>query len=90
MRVPSAAARERIVQRLTEIEKAGGDGTLTVARSAQLNVSSLGKIMFPESGSSKGDLMRYYTAVAPFLLPLLADRPLSLKRPNPKRVVTRL
>jgi bifunctional non-homologous end joining protein LigD len=41
------------------------------------------KIYFPESGYTKGDLIRYYDAVAPLILPHLKNRPLSLKRyPN--------
>jgi bifunctional non-homologous end joining protein LigD len=41
------------------------------------------KIYYPEDGYTKGDLLAYYDAVAPLLLPHLKDRPLSLKRyPN--------
>ncbi|MEO7966733.1 MAG: hypothetical protein ABIT38_22775, partial [Gemmatimonadaceae bacterium] len=40
----------------------------------------LGKVYFPEVGRTKGDVMRYYVRAAPFLLPLMADRPLILKR----------
>ena len=48
-----------------------------------LDVSSLGKVFFPGDGVTKGDLMRYYTRVSPYLLPAVADRPLVLKRfPN--------
>jgi len=48
-----------------------------------LHVSSLDKVFFDDAGITKGDVMRYYARVAPLLLPLLADRPLILKRyPN--------
>ena len=41
------------------------------------------KIYYPEDGYTKGDLLAYYDAVAPLMLPHLKDRPLSLKRyPN--------
>ncbi|MGE5100416.1 MAG: non-homologous end-joining DNA ligase, partial [Deltaproteobacteria bacterium] len=41
------------------------------------------KLFFPESGITKGDLMRYYATVAPVLLPVVEDRPLVLRRyPN--------
>ena len=43
-------------------------------------MSSLDKIVFPDSGITKGDVMRYYTLMAPVLLPLIKDRPLVLKR----------
>ena len=67
-------------QQLASIERGGGDGTLSIARGTQLNVSSLGKIYFPADGFTKGDLMRYYARVASHILPVIADRPLVLKR----------
>lgn len=65
---------------LDAIEHAGGAGTVKVARGATLDVSSLDKVFFPKEGYTKGDLMRYYARVARYLLPLIADRPLVLKR----------
>jgi len=48
-----------------------------------LKFTNLDKLYFPEDGYSKRDLLNYYHAVAPLLLPHLKDRPLSLKRyPN--------
>ena len=38
------------------------------------------KVFFPNDGYTKGDLLQYYTAVAPQLLPIIRDRPLALKR----------
>ena len=38
------------------------------------------KVFFPKPGYTKGDLITYYTAMAPFILPYLKDRPLSLLR----------
>ena len=36
-----------------------------------------------EAASPKGDLLRYYATVAPLILPVVADRPLVMKRfPN--------
>ena len=65
---------------LRAIEREGGDGELSFGRGAALPVSSLGKAFFPDAGISKGDLMRYYTRVAPVLLPVIEDRALVLKR----------
>jgi bifunctional non-homologous end joining protein LigD len=49
----------------------------------KLKFTNLDKIYFPDDGYTKGDLIRYYDAVAPLILPHLKDRPLSLKRyPN--------
>jgi bifunctional non-homologous end joining protein LigD len=48
-----------------------------------LSLSNLDKVMYPAVGFTKGELIDYYTRVAPALLPHLRDRPLTLKRyPN--------
>lgn len=72
-----------IVEQLNEIEESGGDGRLEIARGVALDVSNLGKVFFPKKKLTKGDLLRYYATVAPLILPVMADRPLVLKRfPN--------
>ena len=38
------------------------------------------KVLWPETGTTKGDLLAYYLAVAPVLLPYLEQRPLTLGR----------
>jgi len=38
------------------------------------------KVLFPEDGITKGDLARYYEAVAPILLPHLRGRPVTMER----------
>lgn len=38
------------------------------------------RLLFPRAGLTKGDLIDYYEAVAPWILPYLADRPLVLTR----------
>jgi bifunctional non-homologous end joining protein LigD len=49
----------------------------------QLSLSNLDKVMYPEVGFTKGQVIDYYTRIAPVLLPHLRDRPLTLKRyPN--------
>jgi bifunctional non-homologous end joining protein LigD len=49
----------------------------------RLSLSNLDKVMYPTTGFTKGQLIDYYTRVAPVLLPHLRDRPLTLKRyPN--------
>jgi bifunctional non-homologous end joining protein LigD len=60
----------RETKRATEIEVEGR--TLKLTRSA--------KVMYPRTGFTKGDLIDYYAAVAPVLLPHLAGRPLTLTR----------
>jgi bifunctional non-homologous end joining protein LigD len=49
----------------------------------RLSLSNLDKVMYPATGFTKGQVIDYYTRVAPVLLPHLRDRPLTLKRyPN--------
>jgi bifunctional non-homologous end joining protein LigD len=49
----------------------------------RLTLSNLGKVLYPEAGFHKGEVIDYYTRIAAALLPHLADRPLTVKRyPN--------
>jgi bifunctional non-homologous end joining protein LigD len=45
-----------------------------------LKLTNREKVMYPRSGFTKGELIDYYAAIAPVLLPHLAGRPLTLKR----------
>lgn len=45
-----------------------------------VETSNEDKVLFPDGGISKGDLIDYYQAVADVILPHLADRPLTLQR----------
>jgi bifunctional non-homologous end joining protein LigD len=45
-----------------------------------LALSNLDKVLWPNDGITKGDLIAYYRAVAPWLLPHVKDRPLTLER----------
>ena len=65
---------------LSAIERGEGDGEVSLGRGVTLHVSSLGKSFFPKAAVTKGALMRYYTRVAPFLLPEIEGRALVLKR----------
>jgi bifunctional non-homologous end joining protein LigD len=49
----------------------------------QVAFSNLEKVFFPELGLTKGDVIAYYRRIAPYILPHLRDRPLTLRRwPN--------
>ena len=37
------------------------------------------KVLFPEDGITKGDLIRYYQRIGPRMLPYLKGRPLALR-----------
>jgi bifunctional non-homologous end joining protein LigD len=48
-----------------------------------LKLSNLDKPFWPDEGITKGDLLAYYRAVAPVLIPHLKDRPFTMRRyPN--------
>ena len=63
-------------------EKAG-EKVLVEVDGHRLSLSNLGKVLYPETGFTKGEVIDYYTRIAPVLLPHLAHRPLTVKRyPN--------
>jgi bifunctional non-homologous end joining protein LigD len=43
-------------------------------------ISHPDRVLFPESGATKGDLAAWYAAIAPLMLPFAGGRPLSLVR----------
>jgi bifunctional non-homologous end joining protein LigD len=48
-----------------------------------LKLSNLDKVFYPQTGFTKGQVVDYYTRVAPAILPHLQGRPLTMKRyPN--------
>lgn len=48
-----------------------------------VSLSNLDKVMYPEGGFTKGQVIDYYTRVARYILPHLKDRPITMKRfPN--------
>jgi bifunctional non-homologous end joining protein LigD len=69
-----------IEAQLRAIERGDGEGELSFGRGVTLHVSSLAKPYFPKAGVTKGAVMRYYTRVAPMLLPEIDGRALVLKR----------
>ena len=46
----------------------------------ELTFSNLDKVLWPQDGYTKGDLIAYYSSVARWLIPHLRDRPLTLER----------
>ena len=55
-------------------------------KNEQLHLTSLDKVYWPDEGITKGDLIEYYKTMAPYILPYLKNRPLSLKR-NPNGIL---
>ncbi|PLS75304.1 MAG: ATP-dependent DNA ligase [Actinobacteria bacterium] len=60
-----------------------GTATRVSVGGRELSLSNLDKVLYPQAGFTKGQVIGYYQAIAPALLPHLAGRPLTLKRyPN--------
>lgn len=48
-----------------------------------LRLTNLDKVLYPETGTTKAEVIDYYTRIAPLILPQLAGRPVTRKRwPN--------
>lgn len=54
--------------------------TTTEVDGRKLQLSNLDKILYPENGFTKGQVIDFYIRIAPVLLPHLKDRPVTLKR----------
>ncbi len=52
----------------------------TTVDGRELKLSNLGKVLYPQTGFTKGDVISYYAAIAPVLLGHLAGRPLTVTR----------
>jgi bifunctional non-homologous end joining protein LigD len=72
-----------VVEQLRALEDARKDGTLVLPGDLRLGVTNPAKPFWPKLKLTKGDLLRYYATVAPYILPAVEDRPLVMKRfPN--------
>src|SRR5581483_3454927 len=79
----AAGGSDDLLDQLKAIESTRRDGILTLPDGSKLTVTNLHKIFWPKQRFTKGDLFRYYVRAAPYLLPVVADRPLVMKRyPN--------
>ncbi len=55
------------------------ESTMVEVDGKSLRLTHLSKVMFPEDGFTKAELLFYYQPVAPPLLPHLRGQPLTLK-----------
>jgi bifunctional non-homologous end joining protein LigD len=58
----------------------GGQGVRVRVEDRVLTVTNLDKVLYPEAGFTKGQVIDYYLRIAPVLLPHIAGRPLTMKR----------
>jgi len=56
------------------------DRAYAVVDGREIKVSNLDKVLYPTVGFTKRDVIAYFNAIAPFVLPHLEGRPLTLKR----------
>jgi bifunctional non-homologous end joining protein LigD len=57
-----------------------GEATTVRVEGRLLKLSNLDKVLYPEQGFTKAEVIDYYSRVAPVLLPRLAGRPATLRR----------
>lgn len=81
--VETSVSVTTLLAQLDRIQGGSGNGTLQLPRDERLEVTNLRKVFWPALKLTKGDLFRHYVRVAQVILPVLADRPLVMKRyPN--------
>jgi bifunctional non-homologous end joining protein LigD len=72
-----------VIEQLRALEDAKKDGVIELPTGERLGVTNLAKVFWPGQKLTKGDLLRYYAQVSHLILPVVADRPLVMKRfPN--------
>lgn len=57
-----------------------GPGQIVQVDGRRLRVTNLDKVVYPDTGTTKGEVIAYYSAIAPLILPLLDGRPVTRKR----------
>ena len=76
-------AAGKLLARLEELERSERRSTLVLSDGGRVPVGNLHKVFWPAGGVTKGELVRFYLRMAPYLLRVVADRPLVMKRfPN--------
>ncbi len=83
---PAGAAETRAADPedlFQEVSRLPDAGLAVLIEGRRLKLSNWDKVLFPQTGFTKGNLIAYYSRIAPAVLPHLRDRPLTLKRyPN--------
>ncbi|MFZ6992936.1 ATP-dependent DNA ligase [Curtobacterium sp. RRHDQ66] len=54
--------------------------TTVLVGDRRVALTNLDKVMYPETGTTKGRVIEYYTRVAPWMIPHVKDRPVTRKR----------
>jgi bifunctional non-homologous end joining protein LigD len=78
-----SASSGALIEQLRFLEDAKREAFITLPDGQELKVTNLHKVFWPTLKLTKGDVFRYYAQVAPYILPVVADRPMVMKRfPN--------
>jgi bifunctional non-homologous end joining protein LigD len=81
--IPKKKDIDAIVEQLDFLEKARKNGRISLPGGDTLEVTNLHKIFWPAIKKTKGDLIRHYAKISPYILPVVDNRPLVMKRlPN--------
>ncbi|SFR68750.1 ATP-dependent DNA ligase LigD ligase module /ATP-dependent DNA ligase LigD phosphoesterase module /ATP-dependent DNA ligase LigD polymerase module [Agromyces sp. CF514] len=59
---------------------AEGERQLVEVDGRRLRLTNLDKVMYPETGMTKGEVIAYYAEIAPVMVPLVAGRPVTRLR----------
>src|SRR5215207_1588463 len=59
---------------------AEGSRQLVEVDGRRLRLTNLDKVMYPETGMTKGEVISYYAEIAPAMVPLVVGRPVTRKR----------
>jgi bifunctional non-homologous end joining protein LigD len=82
-RTPEPQNLESVLDQLTTLERTRRDGQIQLPNGDALKVTNLAKLYWPKLGITKGELLRYYVEASPYLLAVVDDRPMVMKRfPN--------
>ncbi|HEX5309367.1 MAG TPA: DNA ligase D [Solirubrobacteraceae bacterium] len=80
VREPLASTRPADARAFIPASGTKGSAVEMECEGRALKLTNLNKILYPKTGFTKRDLIEYYAAIAPALLPHLSGRPLTLKR----------
>ncbi|MCK6067901.1 MULTISPECIES: ATP-dependent DNA ligase [Microbacterium] len=58
---------------------AAGEQTVRI-EGRRLRITNLDKVLYPDTGTTKGEVIAYYTRIAPVLIPHVTGRPVTRKR----------
>ncbi len=83
LRIPTSKEIDAIVDQMNEFERFKKNGRLKLPDGDFLEITNPHKIFWPAIKKTKGDLIRYYAKISPYILPVIDNRPLVMKRlPN--------